>query len=65
MACAAAYFGIGICTALTISGFAVHEELRAVASAAAYVLAAYGAPVVVGLYSSLIRGLSMLMAIRL
>lgn len=65
LACAAAYLGIGICVALTISGFELHEGPRAVASAVIYVLAACAAPAVIGAHSYRTRGWGRLRTLRL
>lgn len=65
LACLGAYFGIGICVALTISGFELHEGPRAVLSAVVYVLAAYAAPAVIGAHFFRTRGWSLLRTLRL
>ena len=65
IACAGAYFGVGICVALTISGFELHEGPRAVASAVVYVVAGYVAPAVIGRRFFRTRGWGLLRALRL
>lgn len=65
IACAVAYFAIGICLALTISGFELHEGPRAVTSAVVYVVAAYVAPAVIGAHFFRTRGWVLLRSLRL
>jgi hypothetical protein len=62
IACAAAYPGIAICVALTISGFGLHGGPRAVASAVVYGLAAYAAPTIIGVHLFRRRGWGLLRA---
>lgn len=65
IACAGAYVGIGICVALTISGFELDEGPRAVISAVVYVGAAYVAPAVIGAHFFRTRGWGLLRVLRL
>lgn len=65
LACIGAYLGCAICLALTISGFEGHAGPGALASTAAYVLAAYAVPIGIGAHWFRTRGWSLVKVLRL